>query len=187
MSHLNKNLTVINLFGAPGTGKSTTAALLFALMKQNYINVELVTEYAKDLVWSERTPMFKKQDYIFAKQHDKLSRLVGKVDVAVTDSPLLTGLFYVEPEYPKTFAPFCFEVFNSFSNINIFLKRTKKYVPIGRHQTEAEADALQDKIQQMLAHWRATGKILGNNILHMPADELAVERIFEIYKASKNE
>jgi signal recognition particle GTPase len=33
----NKNLTVINFFGGPGTGKSTTAAELFALMKKTRV------------------------------------------------------------------------------------------------------------------------------------------------------
>ena len=44
----NKQLKVINLYGGPGTGKSTTAAALFALIKREGYNVELVTEFAID-------------------------------------------------------------------------------------------------------------------------------------------
>lgn len=179
MSALNKKLTVINLFGAPGTGKSTTAALVFARLKQQGELVELVTEYAKDLVWSERHTMFKKQDYIFAKQHDKVARLAGKVNVAVTDSPLLTGLFYVEPEYPKTFAPFCFDVFNSFNNINIFLHRVKPYVKVGRNQEEHESDALAVKIREMLHSWPI------GRVVEMDADEKAVDKILTLYDLEK--
>ncbi len=42
---------VVNLLGGPGSGKSTTAADVFARLKWQDINCELVTEFAKDLVW----------------------------------------------------------------------------------------------------------------------------------------
>lgn len=40
---------VINLIGAPGAGKSTIASQLFSLMKWQGLDVELVSEYAKEL------------------------------------------------------------------------------------------------------------------------------------------
>ena len=42
---------VINLIGSPGTGKSTLASELFSKMKWQGYDVELVSEYAKELVW----------------------------------------------------------------------------------------------------------------------------------------
>lgn len=42
---------VVNLIGSPGTGKSTIASELFAKMKWEGFDVELVSEYAKELVW----------------------------------------------------------------------------------------------------------------------------------------
>ena len=51
---MNKKLKVINFFGAPGSGKSTIAAGLFFEMKMKQMNVELVTEFAKELCYSER-------------------------------------------------------------------------------------------------------------------------------------
>ena len=42
-------MLVINLFGAPGAGKSTGAAYIFSLLKMYGINAELITEYAKDM------------------------------------------------------------------------------------------------------------------------------------------
>lgn len=47
-------MKVINLFGGPGIGKSTLAAGLFEHMKIAGFNVELVNEYAKDMVWEQR-------------------------------------------------------------------------------------------------------------------------------------
>lgn len=48
-------MKVINLFGGAGIGKSTFAASLFAHMKQLHLNVELVQEYAKHLVYQDAT------------------------------------------------------------------------------------------------------------------------------------
>ena len=41
---------VINLIGSPGTGKSTLASELFSKMKWKGHDVELVSEYAKELI-----------------------------------------------------------------------------------------------------------------------------------------
>ena len=40
---------IINLFGGPGTGKSTGAAYIFAKLKMCGVNCELITEFAKDM------------------------------------------------------------------------------------------------------------------------------------------
>ena len=42
---------IVNLFGAPGAGKSTGAAYIFSKLKLAGVNAELVTEFAKDKVW----------------------------------------------------------------------------------------------------------------------------------------
>ena len=146
-------MKVINLFGGPGTGKSTTAAGLFHLMKLQSMEVELVTEYAKDLVWAERHPMFTEQDYIFAKQNHRLRRLRGKVDWVVTDSPIILGHFYMPEDFPgkEPFCQFVNEMFNSYDNINIFLVRDKEYNPNGRNQTEDEAKVIDQRIVEFLS------------------------------------
>lgn len=133
----NKELRVINLFGGPGSGKSTTAAGLFNLMKLGGHSVELVTEYAKDLVWEERSNVFKSQDYILAKQNRRLTRLVGKVKFVITDSPLLLSIAYVPAVFPKSFREWCFDLYKSYTNYNVFLNRIKKYNPVGRNEEDA--------------------------------------------------
>lgn len=144
-------MKVINLYGQPSAGKSTTAAGLFHKMKLQGINCELVTEYAKDMVWREMpSKAFTDQLYITAKQHHRLFRLKDKVDYAITDSPLLLGLAYADQNYFPSFEPLVKEIYSSFDNINIFLQRTKPYNPIGRNQTEQEADAISATILDIL-------------------------------------
>ena len=87
-------MKVINLYCGPGGGKSTGAAKLFAHLKQQDKNVELVTEFAKQLTWQNRQVDLSNQIYVFAKQHSKLFHLEDEVDVVVTDSPLLLSLIY---------------------------------------------------------------------------------------------
>jgi len=167
-------MKIINLYGGPGTGKSTTAAGLFHLMKLESIECELVTEYAKDLVWSERHLMFSEQDYISAKQNHRLRRLYNKVDFAITDSPLILGFFYISDSFPGKdhFCNFVREMFNSYDNINIFLERVKKYNSNGRNQTEEEAKAIDDRIKEFL---------VTNNLdfYSVPADKYAPGTILE--------
>jgi len=61
------NTLIVNLFGGPSSGKTTMAAGLFCLLKMHGIDCELVTEFAKDLVWEERFKTLKNQQYIFGK------------------------------------------------------------------------------------------------------------------------
>ena len=65
-------MKVINLYGGPGSGKSTTAAGLFSLMKIEGQRVELVTEFARDEINSGNAHRLQNQDWIFAHQHHRI-------------------------------------------------------------------------------------------------------------------
>ena len=141
----NRKLKVVNLYGEPGTGKSTTAAALFALMKRNGINVELVTEFAKDLVWTERNKELGDQIYIFAKMYHKLWRLRDKVDYVIIDSPLPLCAYYDRDGLPG-FKELVFNTYNTFTIYNFRLTRHFKYQEEGRYQTEVEADKVDEDL-----------------------------------------
>lgn len=175
----NKNLTVINLWGGPGTGKSTTAAGLFNLMKLKKHNVELVTEYAKQMVWErQHHTVFKNQILMLAKQDQKQRVLVDQMDFCITDSPILMGLTYAPEDYYVNFEPLIKEVFDSYNNINIFLRRVKEYNPVGRNQTEQEAIEKDLEIKNLLdSH--------GISYTVVKADEIAHEEIYNIIFGNK--
>lgn len=146
-----KSPIVVNLFGGPGAGKSTGAALVFATLKMNGINCELVTEFAKDKTWEHNMEALSNQAYVFGKQFYRISRCANQVDVIITDSPLALSVIYNgDPRLGNRFNEMVLEVFNSYNNLNYLLRRTKPYNPIGRNQTEEESDNIGCEIEQML-------------------------------------
>jgi hypothetical protein len=133
-------MKVINLAGGPGSGKSTIAAGLFYALKSRYhINCELVSEYAKKLAWENNTHLIADQFHVSASQNRGLDRIRGKVDFAVSDSPLFLGIHYSTNYFLKSLEPVITELFHSYDNITFFVNRKKAYNPKGRFQTEEEA------------------------------------------------
>jgi len=139
---------IVNLLGGPGSGKSTNSARIFSALKDLDYNVELVTEYAKDLTWGESYNVLRDQIYVFGKQQHRIWRLDGKVEIIITDSPLLLSTVYGETETSKEFKDLVISEYFRRPTINIMLNRVKKYNPKGRNQTLDEAIDLDAKIKQ---------------------------------------
>lgn len=162
MYYNNMETVVVNLFGAPGSGKSTGAAYIFSKLKMLGINCELITEFAKDKVWEENPSVFKNQLYILGKQSFKMSRCKDKVDVIITDSPLFLSAFY-NSEFSGTFNELVYEVFSSYHNLNWYIRRAKPYSNIGRFQSEEESDKIADQLINLLDDYGiAYGRIDGD-------------------------
>lgn len=141
---------VINLFGGPGSGKSTTAALLFGYLKQRGYNVELVTEYAKELVWEERNRTLGNQVYLLGKQTNRLEMLRGKVDAIITDSPLLLCSIYKHENYPASFDDLVKWQYDQYNNLNYFLQRQKDFNPKGRVHNLEESIKIDQDVRDLL-------------------------------------
>lgn len=153
--------TIINLYGGPGTGKSTSAAHLFYLLKIQNQNAELVREYVKDWAWEGRKININDQIYFLGKQVRKESMLYGKVDWIVTDSPVMMNLYYAQQYCPPTITSGVKSLNLAFykqaeddghKHIHVFLKRTKPYLAEGRYQSEAEARRMDSEVKEMLVN-----------------------------------
>lgn len=165
-------MRVINLFGAPGSGKSTTRAGLFFLMKCAGIRCEEAHEAAKLPTYEGNFAYLANQGLVTADQDRNIRSVGSQVDWVVTDSPLLLGLLYA----PGTaFDNVCYRqavwsLFNGYDNVNVYIERVKPYQPYGRSQTEDEARVLDKRLRS----------IVGDHIdLHVPGDTEAPQRIFD--------
>ena len=138
-----------NLFGGPGTGKSTVMAGVFSELKWRGINCEMAPEFAKEKVWEKSTNILRNQIYVFGKQYNTIHRLLGQVEIIITDSPLLLSTIYGTNE-TESFHKLVLETFNKQNNLNIFLFREKDYNPMGRLQTEDEAKDLDNEIRTLM-------------------------------------
>lgn len=176
------NTLVVNLFGGPGVGKSTNAALAFGKLKVRGYNAEYVPEFAKENVWEDRFGPLNFQSYIFGKQSWRVQRVIGKVDVVITDSPILLSLIYGKDIGPLEDA--IVHQFNQWNTLNLHLFRNLEhhpYNPKGRTQTREEAIAIDFKIHRILLdhHIRyksvetGAGEETANKIVEIVEEQLA--------------
>lgn len=154
---------VVNLYGQPGAGKSITRALVFARLKMLGVAAEETPEIAKDFTWEGRKVALACQPYVFGKQLRNYERLLGQVDVIVSDGPLALSAFYDQKycagKYPG-FQAFVRSTVGSIRSIDYFLTRTKPYEARGRNQTETEATAIAHEMRDWLDRWDVNYEVL---------------------------
>ena len=148
MSKENDTL-LINLYAGPGCGKSSSMATIFSELKWLGVNCEMAPEFAKEKVWEGSLGILGNQIYVFGKQLHSIYRLLGKVEVIITDSPLLLSLIYGKNEVQQ-FKDLVKTVHNGLNTWNIYLNRHKAYNPAGRLQTEEEAKQKDIEVLEML-------------------------------------
>jgi len=151
---------LVNLHGGPGTGKSTTMHGTIWELRRRGLLAEMAPEFAKRVVWEGRTNLLHNQLYLLAKQAKVLVDLDGKVDVIISDAPLLNSILYNQnasdhfrglvrdliAQYPRT--------------LNVFLERSKAYEPRGRVQTEDEARALDERIHRLMGTYYGPSSLM---------------------------
>lgn len=144
---------IVNLFGAPGAGKSTTRAGVFHRLKLAGHNVEEVPEFAKDLTWEKRGFAIGCQPYVFGKQLRNLTRVKDQVDIIVTDSPILLSSYYGEKygEWPPSFHDFVLAMHHRMGEqMSYYIRRVKPFNPAGRNQTAEQSDAIGEELHLFL-------------------------------------
>ena len=136
----------INFISGAGAGKSLMAALTFSELKMMHFNVELVQEYAKNLVWQKQFDELNNQYHVTTQQYKMIKPLQNIVEFIVSDSPLIIGIFY--NRYNKENVSnthktqeMILSKMNEFNNVYIFLERNPEYpfTQEGRLQNESEA------------------------------------------------
>lgn len=157
---IGKMTKVINIFGGPGSGKTTASLGLTYHMKLKNINCELVSEYAKSLLWSNRLEdMQDQQEYMFVKQNHMIHRLRDKVDYVIVDSPVLLNHIYTtlskQPwEARDSFKAFVVATFNTYNNINFVMDRPEYFETEGRIQNKKQATEIDHLITHELVMLR---------------------------------
>jgi len=122
---------IINLFGGPGVGKSSIAAGLTYKLKKKHISCNNPYEFPKTVAWDNNLSAIKDQLFIFANQHRGIAQAYGKVDYIIVDSPILFSIMYntwytkgyPAERYNESFNNMVVDLFNSYDNINVLLKR----------------------------------------------------------------
>ena len=147
---------VINLFGGPGSGKSTLSADVFAKLKLQQKSTELVREYIKGWVYEKRAISEWDQIYILSKQIRGESNLYFKCDYIVTDSPILLVPFYEhylsnhDIVLPSALNFIKFAENKGVTYLNFWLERPDHFEENGRNQKEDEAKYLDSVMKTWL-------------------------------------
>lgn len=158
----------INLYGGPGSGKSTNAAKLFYEFKNRNYKIEHCTEYVKRWVYANRSVKKHDQIYLFAKQQQmEYSCIDNGVDLVITDSPCYLSAFYALENYGKDSSIFKALMLlnddyeNDFPSINIFIDRKDKpYHQHGRWQSKENAILLDKKMYEFINQYCCSVSVL---------------------------
>jgi nicotinamide riboside kinase len=170
-------MKVINIFGGPGCGKSTTATGVFHFLKLAGHKVEYVSEYAKDVTWDRTHTLLEDYLHVVAEQHHRLWRLIPhKLDFAVVDSPLPVALLYMDEKSFDRYIELVRKLWNDYDNDCFILKRTKVYMPYGRSQTEFEAREKDQQLTDLVLKYFDTPVRM-----FIPGDDTAATNISNFY------
>lgn len=145
------NTLIVNLFGGPGSGKSTMAAGLYYQLKVKGYECEMAREYAKELLYSKDHSIFTMYNHsVTVEQNRRIRSLIGQVDIVICDSPILLGIIY-DREGDRTFTDYLIDKHNEYWNYNVFLERKlDEYNQKGRFENQHEAVEVDKKITSLL-------------------------------------
>lgn len=145
-----RNTVVVNCFAGPDAGKSIAAMELASTLGRMNVSAAYVTGYAKELMWNDPgNPLLdgsvESQKTLLQVQNQRLLRLQGRVDIVVTDSPLmLCGIYAAAPD--SALDELVMDAHNSYNNYNLLITRDNSYLT-ARHTQELQKNtALDEKV-----------------------------------------
>ena len=175
-------MKVINLFGAPGAGKSTTMLDLTSDLKLMGLSVENTPEFYKELILEDsHKAEFGGQLYILGEQNRRLARLEGKNEFAVTDCPLPLIGYYTPEDYIPGFNLFVNNLYNRYDNINYFILRKHEFEKEKRIHSEEQSDNIADELLEMLDKEKIKFKVFNSchEICALIIEDLVREKILD--------
>jgi nicotinamide riboside kinase len=141
---------IVNIYGGPGSGKSIMCANVFSELKWKHITAEMALEYVKEEVWEENYSAIYNQLFILGNQHQRIHRLLDKVDVILIDSPLLLSIHYDRTKN-ENFKKYVLDIYNSYRNINIFIDRNDvEFETKGRYHDLEQSKEIDFELKKLL-------------------------------------
>ncbi|MBP3544005.1 MAG: AAA family ATPase [Lachnospiraceae bacterium] len=142
----DKKTLVINAFGGPGAGKTTSCLDITAELKKAGYVAEYVQEYVKELVWEQNWELLDgSQDHqfqILKEQMRRMDRLYGQVDFIVTDAPILLNYIY-NNELTDSYENMLSELYSQYDSFNFIMERD-----ISKFETEGRMQNLEESIEK---------------------------------------
>ena len=180
----------VNVFGGPGSGKSTMAYAVAAELKARGYTAECVGEVVKDCIYDaargdqEAARLLdgsvESQEELYRRQSARERRLDGLVQFVVADSPSILGLAYLsgdaDEDRAARLASLAQDEFDARESVNVIVAREGAYDPRARIHGEDEAVRLDADVRALVD--RATSGryvIVGHGDAGKVAD-MAVER-----------
>ena len=133
----------VNVFGGPGSGKSTMAYAVAAELKARGYTAECVGEVVKDCIYDaargdqEAARLLdgsvESQEELYRRQSARERRLDGLVQFVVADSPAIMGLAYLAPDADEDraarLAALAQDEFEAQESVNVIVAREGAYDP----------------------------------------------------------
>lgn len=185
----------IALLGAPGCGKSTLAAYVYAMLKDTGLDGDLVQEYIRHLInANNKIPNITLQSIVYERQMEKERILPEKLDFFVTDSPHILSYIYAalyinyeDPDQRELLA----DLYNKFlkysrSSYDLIYLLDHNHPPKMddgvRYQTDGEMELLKKAIPAFLDMHRMKYKILPSNLSSLARAEIVATDVKELIR-----
>ena len=178
---------IINLFGGPGSGKTTCAMSICSELKKLGYSAEYVQEYAKELVYEKNFDLLDGSEMhqfgILQEQMNRVDRLLGgEVDFIVCDAPIVLNGIYNQ-ELTAEYSEMLQNLFHQYQNLSFFIERdVTSYQQEGRMQTFQESVEKDAEIRKMLDSYG----ISWDSCTHEMLDQI-VHKAVEQYQQSGQE
>ena len=152
MSHTMKPLhLLVSCYGPPGVGKTTAATMIFSELKKRHVDVDLVTDFAKDMIIQGNVLAMQNQLYVWASQLYRNRCAYERATITITDTPVMLGAIY-NTRSTTHFFNVALEEYHRFNNYNLMIPRNAdiEYSMFGRVHNEDQSIQLGHDIDAMM-------------------------------------